>query len=81
FLAWRYATRNRYLVDAHLSDKFIRAVELLILKAPLAYFIAILFSFYNPAISLLLYALVPIYYIFSTVLNRQAPWEDEHEKD
>ena len=67
FLHWSYATRNFRLVDPGMSRAAIRLGKQRSLLAPACYGVAILLGLINPRLSLVVYALVPILYIFPGV--------------
>lgn len=64
FLHWSYATRNRRLVDPDIPRAAIRIGKQRSLLAPACYLVAILVGLINPRLSLTVYALVPLLYIF-----------------
>lgn len=67
FLHWSYATRNHRLVNPDMPRAAIRLGKQRSLLAPVLYGVAILLGLINPRLSLLVYALVPILYIFPGV--------------
>jgi uncharacterized membrane protein len=62
-LQWRYATKEHRLVDSDLDPKFIAIMSRRVIVGLILYPVAIAFSFLNPQVSILLFALIPIYYI------------------
>jgi uncharacterized membrane protein len=64
FLHWSYATRNYRLVDPEIPRAAIRLGKQRSLLAPACYLVAILVGLINPRLSLVVYALVPLLYIF-----------------
>lgn len=80
-LGWEYATRHHHLVDPHIQPEFVYTVRKLILVGPVLYILAILLSFVNPSLSVWIYALVPLYYIFPNRVDRFLPGRVEHEHD
>jgi uncharacterized membrane protein len=60
---WFYVSSNKRLVHGDLNEKIIRSQTKRIIVSPIAYIIAILFSFVNTNISIAIYAIVAIYYI------------------
>lgn len=67
FLHWSYATRKYRLVDPDMPRAAIRLGKQRSLLAPACYGVAILLGLINPRLSLVVYALVPILYIFPGV--------------
>ncbi len=70
YAQWWYATRGRRLVDHDLDPRIIRLASQRILMAPLFYTVAIVVSGYEPILCVLIYALVPLYYIFPGRIDR-----------
>ncbi len=64
FLHWNYATRNHRLVDPDIPRAAIRLGKQRSLLAPACYLVAIAVGLINPRLSLVVYALVPLLYIF-----------------
>lgn len=64
FLVWSYATRSYHLVDSDLPQAAIRLGKQRSLLAPACYLVAMLAGLIDPRISLAIYALVPLLYIF-----------------
>jgi len=79
-LQWWYATSNHRLTDDDLDPLLVRQVMRRILMGPLAYLLAIGLSFASPALSLAIYALVPLLYILPGRVDRHlsAPDPDLH---
>lgn len=67
---WWYATGGHRLTDANLDPLLVRRAARRILTGPVAYLVAIGLSFANPAVSLVIYALVPLLYILPGRLDR-----------
>lgn len=63
YLHWRYATRNHLLIDRNLNSYFIKIESRRYLISIFMYIIAILISFTNINISILLYIATPLYYL------------------
>jgi uncharacterized membrane protein len=63
YLHWAHATSGYRLVDRDLSALVVRLAKRRILAAPGIITISILLSLYSPRLSLLIYVLVPVYYI------------------
>lgn len=61
-VSW-YCTSNRRMVDKNLSQHVVNLAARRILMGPLVYSVAILLSFVDTRISLVLYAITPIYYV------------------
>lgn len=62
-VCWMYATHNRRLVAKDLDVRIIKLARRRIIVGPLICLIAIIGSFFNTEISLVLYGLMPIFYI------------------
>lgn len=67
---WRHATRGNHLVDADLDPGIIRFGAFLAAFPAIGYALAIGVSFINPLMSIALYALVPIPYVFGLFYRR-----------
>lgn len=77
-LGWTYATRHHHLVDPKMSHALINGVSKYIAIAPIIYLVAVLFALVNPTISMVIYFLVPIYYIFPTRVDSLFSGRQEH---
>jgi uncharacterized membrane protein len=64
FVLWSYATYRYHLVDPDLPQAVMRLARQRSLLAPACYTVAILLGLINPTISLAIFALVPLLYIF-----------------
>jgi uncharacterized membrane protein len=64
FSIWTYATYRGHLVDADLPRAVVRLGKQRSLLAPACYLVAILAGLIDPRLSLVIYALVPLLYIF-----------------
>jgi len=76
-IQWIYATHNYRLIDKELPVPFIKFAKIRSVFAPTAYTMAILLSFISIKISLFIYTLVPVLYIFPVFLpvwRRMATW-------
>lgn len=67
---WWYATHRRRLVDDDIDPELVRLASRRILRAPVVYLISILLSFVSVNLSLVLYLLVPLLYIFPSRIDR-----------
>jgi uncharacterized membrane protein len=63
-IVWTYATYRGHLVDADLPRAVVRLGKQRSLLAPACYIVAILAGLIDPRLSLVIYALVPLLYIF-----------------
>ena len=63
YLQWKYATRERHLVDSDLHPKLIAIISRRIIAGILLYLIAIAVSFLSTQVSLILFILIPICYL------------------
>jgi len=77
-LQWWYATSNHRLTDEDLDPLLVRRAMRRILVGPLAYLLAISISFASPALSLAIYALVPLLYILPGRVDRHLGAPDAH---
>lgn len=77
-MLWRYATSHHRLVDPRLSDRLIHLVNKIILAAPLVYLLAIGLSFIQPRLSLVIYFIIPLFYIVPGPIDRLMSREAEH---
>ena len=64
FLLWTYATYRYHLVDPDLPQPVMRLARQRTLLAPAFYVVAIVVGLINPRFSLIIFALVPLLYIF-----------------
>jgi len=62
-LQWKYATKEHHLVDGDLDPKFITIMSRRVYVGQLLYLFAIAISFLNTQVSLLLFMLIPSYYL------------------
>jgi len=69
-LQWWYATSGRRLTDPDLDPLVVRRAMRRILMGPVAYTLAIGFSFVNPTVSLAVYVVVPVLYILPGRVDR-----------
>jgi uncharacterized membrane protein len=65
YLQWKYATRECQLVDSDLHPKLISIMSRRIIAGIILYLIAIAVSFLSTQVSLILFILIPIYYLIS----------------
>ena len=70
YAQWWHATRGRRLVDHDLPARVVRLASLRILTAPALYIFAIGFSTVQPIVSVLIYLLVPVFYILPGRIDR-----------
>ena len=63
YLHWWYATKGHRLIPPTTSEEFVRNVQRRILIAPTVCTIAILVAFVSTVVSILLYALLVVFYI------------------
>ena len=63
YLPWRYATRNRRLVDRSLPDHVVMYGTLRCLGAPAGYAVALGLSILSPVLALAFFILIPLLYI------------------
>lgn len=70
FVSWHYATVHHRLVDHKIGEKLVRIVKKRILFGPIVCLIAITASFANTLISLLLYLLIPLYFMVPADIDK-----------
>jgi TMEM175 potassium channel family protein len=63
YLHWKYATKEHHLVDSDLDPKFITKMSRRIIVGIILYMIAIAVSFLSNQASLILFILIPVYYL------------------
>ena len=63
FMQWKYATKEHRLVDSDLDPKFITRMSRRIIIGIILYLIAIAVSFLSNQASLIIFVLIPIYYL------------------
>ncbi|MGA2784362.1 MAG: TMEM175 family protein [Candidatus Bathyarchaeia archaeon] len=61
---WVYSTNRKQLIATTLNERIVARVNILMLMGPLAYAAAIIFSFINTELSLAIYTIIPVFYIF-----------------
>lgn len=66
YLQWRYATKEHKLVSTDLDPKFIAKMSRRIIVGLILYLISIAVSLINTQVSLILFVLLPIYYLIPT---------------
>ena len=74
-LIWWYATTNRRLVNPEMTQEFVSFVHRRVLIAPVAYMIAILFSFISLNAAKVIFILTALYYIFPN------PFDHHHHRE
>jgi hypothetical protein len=67
---WIYATSGRRLVASDLPDALVAATRRRVALAPIAYALAIPLSFVNAWMPLVVYAIVPVYFILPGTVDR-----------
>jgi uncharacterized membrane protein len=67
---WMYATSGRRLVDSDLPDAVVAATRRRVALAPIAYALAIPLSFVHVWMPLIVYAIVPLYFILPGTVDR-----------
>lgn len=67
---WHYATKNNRLTTHDVDKVFIKKVHAKILIGPIIYLVAILLVFVNQNISLALFMITPIYFIFQGKIGK-----------
>lgn len=78
---WWYATTHHRLVSSTLEKHIIQDVKTRVLIAPTACLVAIASSFLRPEISLVIYALLPVYYILPGHIDMHLRRSHEHLPD
>jgi uncharacterized membrane protein len=63
YIQWRYATKEHQLVKSDLDPKFIAKMSRRLIVGLILYPIAIAISYLNTQVSLILFVLIPIYYL------------------
>ncbi len=76
YLQWWYATRGHRLVGRDLEPEMVRKGTQRILTGAVVYSCAVLFALINPTISVILYAVIPIFYILPSHLDHH--WTHSH---
>ena len=66
YLQWRNATKEHQLVSADLESKFITRMSRRMIVGIILYLMATAVSFLNTEVSLMLFVLIPIYYLIPT---------------
>jgi uncharacterized membrane protein len=68
-LMWWYATHNHRLVDTDIDPHFVSTVNRRNMTAPVVYLLSIGISILSPLVSLIVFFLFPLYYIFPSHLD------------
>jgi uncharacterized membrane protein len=69
-MSWLFATRGRRLVDEDIDPLVVRRVGERLIFAYVTYGVAMLLAFVNPKISLVMYLILPIFFIVPGALDR-----------
>ncbi len=77
YLQWWYATRCHHLVGESLEPELIQKGKMRILRGIVLYTCAVLIALKSPTVSLVLYVLIPISYIFPSPLDHH--WTHSHD--
>jgi uncharacterized membrane protein len=67
---WVYSANRNHLTATTLSERSVATVNILMLIGPLGYAAAIIFAFINTELSLALYTIIPVFYIFLGMRHR-----------
>lgn len=67
---WRYATHRQRLTERDLDPLLVQRAARRILVGPTAYLVAVTLSYLSPVASIVIYALVPVYYILPGRVDR-----------
>jgi len=78
YLLWRYASHHNRLLPPDFSPTRRRMITTRIVATPLMYIVAMLISFTHPMLCLVMYALVPLGYVFPASFDH--PSEAEHKE-
>lgn len=70
YVRWSYATKNHRLVSHSIDVRLVEMQKKRVLFSPAVCLLAVLFSFSNAWISLVLYAAIPVYYVFPGEVDR-----------
>jgi len=76
YLMWSYAASNHRLIDSNLELTVVRLAKQRILSGILLYFIIMGVSFFSTKLSLLLYLVIPIFYILPGKVDRHFAHSD-----
>ena len=68
-LIWIYASYGYRLMDKTVKPEIIRKATYILLIAPITYIVAILIAFINPAITIILYIIIPIAYVIPSPID------------
>lgn len=74
YVHWIYAVTRRRLVEPDLPEAVVLFGTFRSLAAPLGYLIAMAFIWYDPELTLLLYAVVPVVYLFPFTHRHLLRW-------
>jgi uncharacterized membrane protein len=67
---WVYSANRNQLIAATLSERAVARLNILMLIGTLGYGAAILFAFINTMLSLAIYTIIPVFYIFLAIRRR-----------
>ena len=75
-LMWRYATHKRRLVGRDLEPEIVRKGIQRTLGGAAIYGCAVILAFFNPTLSLILYAVIPVFYVLPSGMDHH--WMHSH---
>lgn len=78
---WLYASHEHRLITANLPDRIIRLGRRVVFMAPLVYAAAVLISFFNTSVTLTIYILVPLLYIWPSQIDELMEYAESEESE
>ena len=73
YAQWLYGINRATLVERELPDEVKKEAKLLFLLSPIVYTIAIVFSFFVPMVSIIIFVITPLVYLIPNKLDKHLP--------
>jgi TMEM175 potassium channel family protein len=73
YAQWLYGINRATLLERELPDEVKKEARLLFLLSPVVYTIAIIFSFFVPMISIIIFVITPLVYLIPNKLDKHLP--------
>ena len=73
YAQWLYGTNRATLMERELPDEVKKEAKLLFLLSPAVYTIAIIFSFFVPIVSIIIFVITPLAYLIPNKLDKHLP--------
>jgi uncharacterized membrane protein len=73
YAQWLYGINRATLMERELPDEVKKEAKLLFLLSPIVYTIAIIFSFFVPMVSIIIFVITPLVYLIPNKLDKHLP--------